>query len=52
MTVKELAEKCKEREINCDDCFYKSECKKMNDILEDISPCGLLDILNKNIWEK
>lgn len=49
MKVKELAEKCKERNIECDDCPYLEECENFSDMLDDISPCGILTILDDEI---
>ena len=50
MTIRELGKKCEEIDINCDICEYKEICDtKVQYILEDISPCGLLTILDKEI---
>jgi hypothetical protein len=52
MTINELAEKCKQREINCTDCPYNEPCEKLTDELQDISPIGLVDMVKDNqiIW--
>lgn len=49
MTLKELGEKCKERDIECGGCPYRKECEEMAVILEDISPCGILDVLERTV---
>lgn len=49
MKLKDLAYKCKDREIDCDNCPYEDICSRLNDKLEDISPCGLLTILEEEI---
>jgi hypothetical protein len=49
MKIKDLAYKCKDREIECDNCPYEDMCSTLNDKLEDISPCGLLTILEEEI---
>lgn len=49
MTIKDLGEKCQERDIECDECPYEKECSKLPLILEDISPYGLLGILERVI---
>ena len=40
MKIRELAMKCKDREIDCDFCPYKEICDNLQEQLEDISPCG------------
>lgn len=47
MTIKDLGEKCQERDIECDECPYEKECSKLPFILENISPYGLLGILER-----
>lgn len=49
MTIKELGEKCKARDIECDECPYETECSQLPVILEDISPYGLLEILERTL---
>ena len=49
MTIKELGEKCKARDIDCKECPYEKACSKLPAILEDISPSGLLEILDNVI---
>lgn len=49
MTIKELAEKCKERKIGCEGCPYKKKCDEFSNFIEEISPAGLLDILEETI---
>lgn len=49
MTVEELGYKCKEIEVDCDKCAYRSECGRLAEKLEDISPCGLLSILKEEL---
>ena len=48
MTIKELAEYCKTIEINCDKCGHKGECKKVSSYLEDISPYGIVQMVEEN----
>lgn len=49
MTVRDLAYKCKDIEIDCDECDYKEKCERLTEELENISPYGLLIILDKNL---
>ena len=50
MKVKELAEYCKSIEIDCYVCRYKEKCEKMTNILEEISPIGLIEFIeNKDL---
>ena len=48
MTIKELAHYCKSINIDCDRCEHKSECQKMSAHLEDISPCGVVQMVEEN----
>lgn len=48
MNIIELAEYCKSIEINCDVCEHNEECVTFQERLEDISPYGLIDLLEKN----
>ena len=59
MRIRELAMKCKDREIDCDFCPYKEICDNLQEQLEDISPCGLVEMIDedksinqRNIWCK
>ncbi|MCI9081477.1 MAG: hypothetical protein HFI70_03985 [Lachnospiraceae bacterium] len=47
MTVKELGQKCKE--LDCGECQYGKECAVFSKKLEDISPSGLLLILDEEL---
>ena len=49
MTIKELGEKCRARDIDCEECPYGKECEEMSTILEKLSPCGILKILEKTL---
>lgn len=49
MTIKELAEKCIERKIECEGCPYKKKCDEFSNFIEEISPAGLLDIFEETI---
>ena len=44
MNVKELGEYCNSIDINCDICEKKNECAKFTNLLEEISPCGFLNL--------
>lgn len=48
MTIKELAEYCRTIDIDCDKCEHKSECQKMSAYLEDISPYGVVQMVEEN----
>lgn len=48
MEIRELAKKCKERNVECDNCPYVEECEQLTGILEDISPVGLINMVNEN----
>lgn len=49
MKIKDLAYKCRDRGIECCGCPYEDICSELNERLEDISPCGLLTILEEEI---
>ena len=46
--LSELADYCKSIDIDCDVCTKQTECKKMLAALEDISPYGLIKLVNSN----
>lgn len=48
MKVRELAEYCKSILINCNNCKHKTECEKLEDKLEDMSPYGVVDIVDRD----
>ena len=48
MKVRELAEYCKSILINCNNCKHKTECKKLEDKLENMSPYGVVDIVDRD----
>ena len=48
MRIRELAMRCKDRENDCDFCPYEKICDKLSEQLEDISPCGLVEILDED----
>lgn len=48
MRIRELAEYCNSIEIDCDKCENKAQCEEMGNILQDISPFGVVDFVDKN----
>lgn len=48
MRIRELAEYCSSIEIDCDKCENKELCDGLQYKLEDISPLGLIDFIDKN----
>lgn len=44
MCLRELGEYCDSINIDCDICEHKEKCNKFTEIIEDISPCGLLNL--------
>lgn len=46
MNVKELGEYCNSININCDVCEHKKECEKFTNVIEEISPCGFINLAN------
>ncbi len=48
MKVRELAEYCKSILINCNNCKHKTECEKLEDEMENMSPYGVVDIVNRD----
>lgn len=48
VVLSELADYCKSIDIDCDVCTKQKECKKMLAALEDISPYGLIKLVNEN----
>lgn len=48
MRIIELAMKCKDREIDCDFCPYEKICDNLQEQLEDISPCGLVEMIDED----
>lgn len=48
MKIRELAEKCKERNIKCADCPYEETCENLTKKLKTISPIGLVDMVEEN----
>lgn len=49
MTVEELGKICEEIKIDCCGCRHKEECRRLSEELEDISPYGLLTILQMEL---
>lgn len=49
MTVEELGRMCEDRMIDCCECPYERECKRFSEELEDISPYGILTILQMEL---
>lgn len=48
MKIRELAMKCKDREIDCNFCPYEEICDNLQEQLEDISPCGLVEMIDED----
>lgn len=48
MKIKDMAVYCKSIEINCDICEHKRECKAMQCFLEDLSPYGVVKLVEEN----
>ena len=48
MSIRELAMKCEDLEINCDFCPYEELCDNLQEQLEDISPCGLVEMIDED----
>ena len=46
--IRELAEYCCSIEIDCDKCEHKELCDGLQYKLEDISPLGLIDLVDEN----
>lgn len=48
MKITELGAYCKSIKIDCDVCEHEEECKYLTEKMEDLSPCGLIDLLTDN----
>ena len=48
MTIKELAEACK-KAVSCNECSCTKSCNILRDVLEDMSPMGLVEMVGKNL---
>ena len=48
MKIIELAEYCKSIDIDCGKCMYEEECEKMTKRIEDMSPFGIVDVVDNN----
>ena len=48
MKIRELAMKCEDRDIDCNFCPYEEICNKLQEQLEDISPCGLIEMIDED----
>ena len=48
MKIRELAMKCSDREINWYFCPYEEICDNLQEQLEDISPCGLVEMIDED----
>ena len=48
MRIRELAMMCEDRDIDCDFCPYKEICDNLQEQLEDISPCGLVEMIDED----
>ena len=52
MTIRELAQFCKERHVECDGCGYSDFCERMlPSELEDASPLRLVELLEEDVEE-
>ena len=49
MKIRELADYCKGIEIDCDKCENKGYCNTMTYRIEEISPRGLVEMVDSNI---
>ena len=49
MKLNDLAKYCETINTNCEKCLYKDNCEKLAYELEDISPFGLLKMVEENI---
>ncbi len=49
MKIRELAEYCNSIVIDCDKCENKAQCEEMGNILQNISPIGLVAFVDGNI---
>lgn len=47
MKIRKLGEYCKSIDIDCDICEKQSECKELTEQLEDVSPYGLVELLDE-----
>jgi len=45
MKITELADYCKSIGIDCEECEHEDECKQLINKLEDISPFGLITLI-------
>ena len=48
MKIKDMAVYCKSIEINCDICEHTEECRAMQADLEDLSPYGVVKMVENN----
>mgnify|MGYP001753663402 CR=1 FL=1 len=46
MNTKELGEYCNNINIDCNICNHTKECEKFRNLLEEVSPCGFLNLAN------
>lgn len=49
MKFSELANYCESIDINCDVCEHQKECKHMLTHLEDLSPKGVREMVEKDM---
>lgn len=49
MNIKELANYCKSIEIDCRKCEHKEKCREMQEHLEDLSPFGVVKMVESNM---
>ena len=48
MKFSELVKKCEEVQIDCDKCEAQKECAKFAAFMEDMSPIGIKDLVEKD----
>lgn len=49
MRIRELAEYCESINIECDECEHRNLCEQsLPHMLEDIAPCGLVELVECN----
>ena len=47
--LQELAEYCKSIDIDCDKCEHKKECEDFQDRIEEISPFGMVEMVDNDV---
>lgn len=44
MDVEDLGRYCSSINIDCDFCNHRKECEKFNDLIDELSPCGFMNL--------